>query len=209
MAIVFPSRGLYHWLPRGWVRNAAFALGGITIVVFGGIAAIWFASSLNVDQRIAALTAVLTLGAVLLAVLATIVAIAGYRFTQRRPRLSIGLFISDPLPMSDAGTTVVMITPQITNIGSASATSVRLTVTLFGAVVIASNQWQLLSSTIIARDVPVVHVDPTVPLVLPNVTVGYATDNHEARISWRAVADLTRDSGWYLLNIVPSLDNVA
>jgi hypothetical protein len=201
MPIVIPAHGLSRWLPAGWVRNAAFTLAGVAVLVMGGVVLVWFASSLTVDERIAAITAVLAVGALLLAVLATIVAIAGYRFTQRRPRLGIGLFISDPLPSSDPTSTVVTITPQMSNVGSASATSARVTFTLFGADVIASNQWQLLSSTIIACDVPVVHVDPTIPLVLPNVTVRYASDNHEARLSWRAVADLTRDSGSYLLNI--------
>jgi hypothetical protein len=201
MPIVIPPRGLSRWLPPGWVRNAAFALGGITIMVFGGIAAVWFASSLNVDQRIATITAVLTFGALLLAVLATVVAIAGYRFTRRRPRLGIALFISDPLPASEPGAKTVTITPNLTNVGSASATNVRVTMFLSDAHVIAGHGWQMASTTIIWCDVPVVHVDPTIPVVLPTIALHFASDNHEARLSWQAVADLTNDSGSCLLNL--------
>jgi hypothetical protein len=52
---------------------------GIFVVTVGGVVAVWFGSTLSVDQRIAAITAVLTASALFVAVLAAILAILAYR----------------------------------------------------------------------------------------------------------------------------------
>ncbi len=204
MPIIIPARGLSRRLPAGWVRNAAFVLIAIGVIVLGGAAAIWFASSLNVDQRIAAIAAVLTFGALLLAVLAAILAIAGYRFTQRRPRLGIGL-VYDPAsdPLSSPGspaTTTITISPQITNFGTAPATNARVTLFFFGAAIIAANHWQFLGDIAVWYEVPILQVDSTIPVVLPTVVVRISSDNRDAKLWWQAVADRTHDSGSHLLN---------
>lgn len=199
MSINLPARGLSKWLPAGWVRNAAVALVAIGVVVVGGMAAVWFGSSLSVDQRIAALGAVLTFGALLLAVLAAVVAIAGYRFILRRPRLGIGFFLVHSPDGQGVRTTTI--TPNINNYGDATATNAKVTFFFGGASIISANQWHTLGGTGMYYEIPTLHVDPTIPLVLPPIVVRIARDDHEARLSWQAVADHSHDSGSCLLNL--------
>lgn len=177
------------------------AFGAIGIVVVGGVVAVWFLSSLSIDQRIATLGVVLTFGALLLAALAAIVAIAAYLFAQRRPQLGVGLVTSDPVASRDGSATItISITPNVNNVGTATATNAKVTLSFFGATVILANYWQPLGDTMMWYEIPTLHVDPTIPNVLPSIVVRIASDNHEARLSWQTVADRSHNSGSYLLN---------
>jgi hypothetical protein len=201
MPINIPARGWAKWLPVGWVRNAAIALAAIGVVVIGGITAVWFGSSLSVDQRIGAIGAVLGFGGLLLAVLAAIVAIAGYRFTQRRPQISVGMTMSDQPSPDDPTTVILVITPHVNNIGSATATNAKVTLFFHGAEIVRADAWQSLGGDAVSCVIPTLHVDQMMPLLLPPVVLRIARDDHDARLSWRAVADRSNDSGWYLLSI--------
>jgi hypothetical protein len=122
-------------VPLGWVRNASIALALILVVTVGGVIAIWFASTLTIDQRIAAISATLTASALAVAVLAAVLAIAAYLFTIRLPDLQVGFTTTS----FDAEIGSRDVTPYVYNNGSASASSARVLVTLVNAQILSTS----------------------------------------------------------------------
>ena len=78
-----------RWLPPGWVRNSSVALSAIFVITVGGVVAVWFGSTLSVDQRIATISAVVTASALFVAVLAAILAILAYRSSAAQRQADI------------------------------------------------------------------------------------------------------------------------
>jgi hypothetical protein len=185
-----------RWLPRGWARNAVFALTAILVLTCSGVVALWFGSTLSVDQRIAGISAVLAFAVLAVAVLAAVVAIAAYLFTIRRPNLTISLSHTD----DGAGTQII--SPNLSNYGDATAVSARVTFTFFHASVVQT-QWQHVAENMISWDVANVHKSDTIPVLLPAITIHFAPEEPNVAVEWKAVADRVNNSGLYLLNIRP------
>jgi hypothetical protein len=188
-----PVEGLARWLPRGWIRNAAFSLAGILVVTTGGVVSVWFASTLSVDQRIAAISAVLTGAALAVAVLAAILGVAAYLFTVRRPNFSIGLATAD----NDDG--LQNISPTLTNYGDLTAASARVTFIFYHATILET-QWQRVGDTMVIFDASNVHKTETIPFYLPSIYIHFDPADPDVSLSWTAVADRANSSGHYFLN---------
>ena len=188
---------LARMLPSGWVRNSSIALVAIFVVAVGGVVAAWFGSTLNIDQRIAAISAVLTAAALFVAVLASVVAIAAYRFTARAPALGVGF----GSPANADGTRTIQ--PFVFNNGRASAPTARVMLHFLRVVVHSSPGWIRAESgeTYIA-DAQTIHAGGLPTFVGAfNVTVDPAEP--KACIIWTVVADQVNESGVHMINGKP------
>jgi len=183
-----PARGLARWFPAGWVRRASIVLALILVVTIGGVGALWFVSSLTIDQRIAAIGAVLTFAGLAVAVLAAVLALLAYFLADRRASLSVGWAYA----ANTNGTYTVH--PLLMNNGEASAASARVTLTFHHLTVMSSGAWRQRASWSLSWDAVDVHVgeyptDLPVIVVLPDV----GTNDHT--ISWNVAADRVNRSG--------------
>jgi len=186
---------LARWFSPGWIRNSALTLLGIFVVTVGGVVALWFGSTLDVDQKIAGISAVLTAAALAVAVLAAILAIEAYRFATRRPHLLAG-FWSSP-----SGGGLRIITPFVVNAGEASAPSARVVLAFDNATIVDSTGWAPMGTSSFTLDVANVHPGP--PVNLSSLIIGVDDSDSEACIRWSVLGDRVNVRGRYMLNPRP------
>jgi hypothetical protein len=165
--------------------------------------AVWFGSALSIDQRIAAISAVLTAAALFVAVLAAILAIMAVKLSTRRPILSVDFSAKknpdDSSPTLNPGD-ILTINAFVSNDGQASATSARVTLLFFRVVVHSSEGWQKSGSAYSAEAMNI-HPNGLVPIPLGgslNVTVDAEKGGS---IMWTVVADQESRAGFYLLGV--------
>lgn len=117
-------------------RLVAAALAVLLVGSAGGALYLWLRSPLaTVDQRIAAATASLTAGALVIAVVAGVVALQAYRDAIRKPRLQLSLVCTRPGQFSTVGV-------SLANDGSVSAQYAVVWLQFEGDVSVASaNYW--------------------------------------------------------------------
>lgn len=160
----------------------AIALAAILLASVGGTLYLWQFAPLTVDQRIAAVSASLTAGAFLIAVLAGIIALQAYRDATRKARLHLvidanrGPFATVNLSLTNEGSTsarniIVWLQFQDTVVASA-----------YGWISEASGRlrWQSRAGVVIHR---------TVSYALPPVTVQKQKPDQPLKIAHTVVAD--------------------
>lgn len=189
---------LARWFPSGWVRNAAVALGSIFLVTVGGAVAVWFRSTLTVDQRIAAISAILTGSALLVAVLAAVLAIVAVRISARRPKL----FVTFTSKANADGSQTLE--PAIFNFGNATAPSARLELLFLRVIVHSGLGWVASSKALYNADVANIHAAG--PVVVGSFSVTVNPNQPKACIIWTVAADQVNESGAYLFNKQPGAD---
>jgi hypothetical protein len=161
----------------------AAALAAILLASLGGTLYLWQFASFTVDQRIAAVSASLTAGAFLIAVLAGIIALQAYRDAIRKPRLHL-IIGANRAPFSTVNL-------SLTNDGSTSARNVIVWLQFQDTVSIASAygwiseasgklRWQSRAGVVIHR---------TVSYALPPVTVQDSQPDQPLEIAHTIVAD--------------------
>jgi hypothetical protein len=185
---------LERWFSPGWIRNSVITLLGILVVTVGGVVALWFGSTLSIDQRIAGISAVITAAALAVAVLAAILAIEAYRFATRRPNLIAGF------SSARSGGALRIITPYVVNAGEASALSVRVVLTFDNATIVDTD-WAPMGTSSFTADVANVHPGPLVNL--SSFVIGVDDNDREACIRWSVHADRVNIRGRYALNPRP------
>ena len=189
-------RGLWR-LQRGWVRNSVFALFGILVTTVGAVVAIWFSSTLNVDQEIAATSAVLTGAALAVAVLAGFLAVLAYQFTTRSPNI---LIMFDSRDNADGTRTI---RPRVINTGQVSATRASVMLIFSGAAVRRATEWECTGIVVYSRETPALNAGGT-PIPLGSFIVTVDSEDHAAWILWLVTTDRVRSSGTYYFNPAPS-----
>jgi hypothetical protein len=160
----------------------AIALAAILLASVGGTLYLWQFAPLTVDQRIAAVSASLSAGAFLIAVLAGIIALQAYRDAIRKPRLHLvidanrGPFATVNLSLTNEGSTSarnIIVWLQFQDTVDASA---------YGWISEASGRlrWQSRAGVVIHR---------TVSYALPPVTVQKQQPDQPLKIAHTVVAD--------------------
>jgi hypothetical protein len=186
-------------LPGKVIRGTTYLVALSGVLTVAAAVSVYAFSSLTLDQRIAAIGAIFTAGAFILAIVASVVAVIAYSLSARHPILDLGYDLSF---VWDSQFYQVTLTFHVTNTGTAPALNASVFVGVSQRVTLTStDNWSKssgASSVTWYADSIAIHAETGDSL--PPLAMNVADDDRTASLSWRVVADRTSNGGSFLLH---------